>query len=115
MKDKIAMITQCLKTFGYRKLDDKNYAKPLAFVLMNAEITDEYIEFLTFFRTPADKVMVYKSVKIEFEDYIFENPENLSRRIASAEVEMFASNGVVFSGLHSSPWNFNCYSDYLDI
>ena len=50
MVTKIKEFKQCLKSFGYRPLNDKIFAKPLAFIIIHVEISDDKALFTVLFK-----------------------------------------------------------------
>lgn len=119
MKDKVKEFKQCLKTFGYRNLDEKVMAKPLAFLLIYVNVTEDKAIFDLMFRRADDgSPMLWTEHEILFNEddlYIFENSENLSKRIAVAEFELFSQHNPIYSGLDKEPFNFHTALDLYDI
>ena len=119
MKDKVNEFKQCLKTFGYRNLDEKVMAKPLAFILIYVKVTENKAVFDVMFRTYSDdSPMIWSEHEIIFNEeneYIFENSENLSKRIADAEYELLAHYNPLHNGLDKEPFNFHTTLDLYNI
>lgn len=119
MKDKVNEFKQCLKTFGYRNLDEKVMAKPLAFLLIYVNVTENKAVFDVMFKTYNDgSTMLWSEHEILFNEeneYIFENSENLSKRIAVAEYELFAHHNPIHNGLDKEPFNFHTTLDLYNI
>ena len=119
MVTKIKEFKQCLKSFGYRPLNDKIFAKPLAFLIIIVEISDDKALFTVQFRNyyeGAPSIWTRKELMFENEDYdIFKTPETLSNNIAHMEYECFASYNPIHQGLNSDPWNFQTPTDLYEI
>jgi hypothetical protein len=119
MKDKIKEFKQCLKSFGYRPLNDNILAKPIAFLIIFAEIMEDKAVFTIQFHAYHDgstAVWNKKEILFENEEYnIFKDPETLSKRIATTELILFSSHTPFYTGLSYSPWNFNTPIDLYEI
>lgn len=119
MKDKIKEFKQCLKSFGYRPLNDNILAKPIAFLIIFAEIMEDKAVFTIQFHAHHDgSTAVWNKKEILFEDEeynIFKDPETLSKRIATTELILFSSHTPFYTGLSYSPWNFNTPIDLYEI
>lgn len=119
MKNKVNEFKQCLKTFGYRNLNETVMAKPLAFLLIYVNVTENKAVFDVMFRTYNDgSPMLWSEHEIVFNEeneYIFENSENLSKRIAVAEYELLASHNPIHCGLDKEPFNFHTALDLYNI
>lgn len=119
MKDKVNEFKQCLKTFGYRNLDEKVMAKPLAFLLIYVKVTENKAVFDVMFKTYNDAPpMIWSEHEIVFNEeneYIFENSENLSKQIAIAEYELLSHHNPIHNGLYNVPFNFHTTLDLYNI
>ena len=119
MENKVNEFKQCLKTFGYRNLDEKVMAKPLAFLLIYVNVTENKAVFDVMFKAyndaPTGLWSEHEIVFNEENDYIFENSENLSKRIAFAEYELLAHHNPIHMGLNNVPFNFHTALDLYDI
>lgn len=119
MKDKIKEFKQCLKSFGYRPLNDNILAKPLAFLITFVEIMEDKAVFTVQFHAHHDgstAIWSKKEILFEGEEYnIFEDSETLSKEIATAELLLFSGHTPFYTGLSYSPWNFNTPIDLYEI
>ena len=120
MKDKVKEFKQCLKTFGYRNLnDEKVMAKPLAFLLIYVKVTEVKVVFDVMFRKYIDgSISLWDEHEILFNEdneYIFENSEELSKWIATTEYKLLASHNIIHTGLKYEPFNFHTTLDLYDI
>ena len=119
MKDKVNEFKQCLKTFGYRNLGEKVMAKPLAFILICVNVTENKAVFDVMFGAYNNgSPMRWSEHEIVFNEeneYIFENSENLSKRIAVAEYELLAYYNPIHNGLNKEPFNFHTTLDLYNI
>lgn len=105
---------QCLKTFGYRKLDDNTMAKPIAFTMIVVEILSDKAIFKLFFRNHENQTLIFSSREFEFSEYKFETSEQLSYKIATIEQDICSSYSALLTS-SNSPWNFHTPIDYIDI
>lgn len=119
MKYKVNEFKQCLKTFGYRNLDEKVMAKPLAFLLIYVKVTENKAVFDVIFKTYNDaSPMIWSEHEIVFNEeneYIFENSENLSKQIAIAEYELLSHHNPIHNDLYNVPFNFHTTLDLYNI
>lgn len=112
--NRVAQFKQCLKTFGYRKLDDNTMAKPIAFTMMGVEILSDKAIFKLFFRNHENQTLIFSSREFEFSEYNFETSEQLSNCIAAIEQEMCCSYSALLSS-SAFPWNFHTAIDYIEL
>ena len=110
--DKVAQFKLCLKTFGYRNLDEDIMAKPIAFMLINVEILLNKAIFKLFFNNHENQTLLFSRREFEFTEDEFETVDNLSNCIATIEQEMCCSALLSSSAF---PWNFYTPKDYIDI
>ena len=64
MKDSLKL---CLKSFGYRELDNQTLAKPIAFVIITVKIFDDKAIFRLLFR----QCNTQETLQWTFEELIF--------------------------------------------
>lgn len=122
MINKNSEFKKCLATFGYRKLNEHTYAKPIAYIIIKVDISDEAAEFNALFKSDSSeedeefRVVGFSSIKFDFESHSdrFETPEKLAGNIAAIEYEMFASGSLVQCGLRHDPWNFYTTQDLMN-
>ena len=112
--DRVAQFKQCLKTFGYRQLDDNTMAKPIAFMMFGVEILSNNAIFKLFFRNQENQTLIFSSREFEFSEYKFETSEQLSYNIAAIEQDM-CSHYSPFLTSSAFPWNFHTAIDHIDI
>lgn len=112
--DRVAQFKQCLKTFGYRKLDDNTMAKPIAFTMMGVEILSDKAIFKLFFRNHENQTLIFSSREFEFSAYKFETSEQLSYKIAAIEQDI-CSHYSPFLASSEYPWNFHTPIDYIEL
>lgn len=113
---------RCLATFGYRKLNEHTYAKPIAYIIIKVDISDGVAEFSALFKSDSSeedeefRVVRFSSTKFDFESHSdrFETQEELACSIAAIEYEMFASGSLVQCGLRHDPWNFYTTQDLMN-
>ena len=119
MKDKIKEFQLCLKSFGYRPLNDNILAKPIAFLIIFVEIMEDKAVFTVQFHANHDgstAVWSKKEILFEEEEYnIFKDTDTLSKRIATTELTLFSSYTPFYDGLSYSPLNFNTPIDLYEI
>ena len=114
MINKSEEIKKCLTTFGYRKLNDTTYCKPIAFIAAIARIEESCVIFEILFKSfSTSDTCIYSHRQMDYNDYMFESNENLSKAIASYEVELFGNCNGMFCGLNNMPWNFHTIGDIL--
>lgn len=112
--NKVAQFKVCLKTFGYRKLNDNIMAKPIAFMMINVEILSDKAIFKLFFNNHKNQTLLFSRREFEFSDYKFETSDNLSYCIAIIEQEMCSSHNALLSS-SAFPWNFYTPIDYIEL
>ena len=112
--DRVAQFKQCLKSFGYRKLDGDTMAKPIAYMMIGVHIMSDKAIFKLFFRNYENKTEIFSSKDFEFTDYKFETPDNLSNSIAAIEQDMCSSYSALLTSSHF-PWNFHTSIDYVEL
>lgn len=112
--NRVAQFKQCLKTFGYRQLDDNTMAKPIAFTMMGVEILSDKAIFKLFFRNHENQTLIFSSREFEFSEYKFETPDNLSNSIAAIEQDMCSSYSALLTS-SNFPWNFHTSIDYVEL
>jgi hypothetical protein len=111
MKNKLKL---CLKSFGYRELDNQTLAKPIAFVIITVKIFDDKAIFRLLFRQcNTQETLQWTSNELIFNTEMFENNKLLSSHIANIEFQMLTSYGVLYEGITGEPWNFQLPTDLI--
>lgn len=112
--NKVIQFKVCLKTFGYRKLNEDIMVKPIAFMMINVEILSDKAIFKLFFRNHENQTLIFSSREFEFTKDKFETSEQLSYNIAAIEQDI-CSHYSPFLTSSAFPWNFHTSIDYIDI
>ena len=103
--DRVAQFKQCLKTFGYRELDDETMAKPIAYMMIGVLIMPDKAIFKLFFRDYENKLNIFNNREFEFTKCNFETSDSLSNSIADIEQEICNSYSALLTS-SKFPCNF---------